>query len=42
VVAGSTAEHHQVEQRVRAKAVGAVHRHAGRAFNFRRQWWQDG
>ncbi len=31
VVAGGTAEHHQVEQRVGAQAVGAVHRHA-RAF----------
>jgi hypothetical protein len=31
VVAGRAAEHHQVEQRVGAQAVGAVHRHA-RAF----------
>ena len=31
MVARRTAEHHQVEQRVRAQAVGAVHRHA-RAF----------
>ncbi len=29
VAAGGLAEHQQVEQRVRAQAVGAVHRHAG-------------